>query len=92
LGAIRFSSGRKSQQGIKGINNDQSLLPIVRRDQHDRKARRIGERTCFWRSRLLFAEGGRPGHFFDFDFFTADFLAVEMTDFDGATVAQCKGN
>jgi len=30
----------------------QSLLLIVRRDEQDRKARRIGERTCFWRSRL----------------------------------------
>jgi hypothetical protein len=41
---------------------------------------------------LLFTEGGRPGHFFDFDFFTADFLAVEMTDFNAAAVAQSKRN
>jgi hypothetical protein len=40
------------QQGIKGINNGQSLLSIVRRDEQDRKARLIDERTCFWRSRL----------------------------------------
>src|SRR5207248_9011309 len=31
-------------------NKGQSLLSIVRRDEPDRKARRIGERTCFWRS------------------------------------------
>jgi quinol monooxygenase YgiN len=46
-----FSSGHKGQQGIKGINNGHSLLSIVRRDKEDRKARLIGERTCFWRSR-----------------------------------------
>jgi hypothetical protein len=46
-----FSSGHKSQQGIKGISNGQSLLSIVRRDEQDRKARRVGERNCFWRSR-----------------------------------------
>src|SRR6266513_5962972 len=34
------------------FNNGQSLLSIVRRDKQDRKARRVGERTCFWRSRL----------------------------------------
>ena len=28
------------------------LKLIVRRDEQDRKARLIGERTCFWRSRL----------------------------------------
>ena len=47
-----FSSEDKGQQGIKGINNGQSLLSIVRRDEQDRKARVIGERTCIWRSRL----------------------------------------
>jgi hypothetical protein len=30
----------------------QSLLSIVRRDEQDRKARLIDERTCFWPSRL----------------------------------------
>jgi hypothetical protein len=25
---------------------------LVRRDEQDRKARQVGERTCFWRSRL----------------------------------------
>jgi len=34
------------------FNNGQSLLSIVRRDEQHRKARRVGERTCFWRSRL----------------------------------------
>jgi hypothetical protein len=33
-------------------NKGQSLLSIARRDEQGRKARRIGERTCFWRSRL----------------------------------------
>jgi len=47
-----FSSGHKGQQGIKWINNGQSLLSIARRDEQDREARLIGERTCFWRSRL----------------------------------------
>jgi quinol monooxygenase YgiN len=28
------------------------LRSIVRRDEQDRKARRVGGRTCFWRSRL----------------------------------------
>jgi hypothetical protein len=41
---------------------------------------------------LLFAEGGRPGHFLDFDFFTADFLAAEMTDFNAAAVARSERN
>jgi hypothetical protein len=45
-----FSSGQKGQQGIKGINNGQSFLSIVRRDEQDREARRVGGRTCFWRS------------------------------------------
>jgi hypothetical protein len=45
-----FSSGHNGQQGIKGINNGQSLLSIARRDEQDRKAGLVGERTCFWRS------------------------------------------
>ena len=29
------------------------LKLIVRRDEQDREARRVGERTCFWRSLVM---------------------------------------
>jgi hypothetical protein len=34
----------------------------------------------------------RSGLAIDFDFFTADFLAVQMTDFNAAAVAQSERN
>ncbi len=46
-------------------------------DTRGREARRVGGRTCFWRSLAcsLFAEGNRQDYLFGFAFFTADFLA-----------------
>jgi hypothetical protein len=48
---------------------------IVRRDEQGREARRVGGRTCFWRSLYFSLKAGRQGHFFGFAFLTADFLA-----------------
>src|SRR5205823_876319 len=46
----------------KGINKVRSLLSIVRRDKQDRKARRVGKRTYFWRSRGLALHSGKVYH------------------------------
>jgi hypothetical protein len=47
----RFGVHRGGCAGAARVSNKGQRLPsIVRRDEQDRKARRIGGRTCFWRS------------------------------------------
>jgi cobalamin biosynthesis protein CobD/CbiB len=68
-------ASRRRQQIVFGR---QRLKRIVRRDEQDCEARRVGGRTCSLRSpvMLTFAEGSRQGYFFGFAFFTVDLLAL----------------